>query len=185
MGEAHIPGICNDLTGGESRIYLAYAYASSPPPRVFFPSPLGAETSQCNYTSLSLLHSFLPSFLYLRAPRFRSIGLPSTVQQSTMASTAMDPETGVGTGVGSGVADPSVDANRRKSRRKSTVAHIPQEVVDQTQLSDADRRLAEMGYVQVLPPLPPSLIYCPNNTEHITPTNINGTARLTLQIEYH
>ena len=65
----------------------------------------------------------------------------------------MDPETWVG----SAAADPSVDGNRRKSRRKSTVAHIPQEAVDHTQLSDADRRLAEMGYVQVSPPLPPSL----------------------------
>ncbi len=64
----------------------------------------------------------------------------------------MDPETGVG----SGVVDPSVNANRRKSRRKPTVAHIPQEVVDLAQLSDADRRLAEMGYVQVSTPLPPS-----------------------------
>lgn len=88
-------------------------------------------------------------------------------------------------GVESGVADPSVDANRRKSRRKSTVAHIPQEVVDPTQLSDADRRLAEMGYVQALPPLPPSLIHSPKHTEYMSPININGTARLTLQIEYN
>ena len=93
----------------------------------------------------------------------------------------MDPETGVG----SGLADPSVDTNRRKSRRKSTVAHIPQEVVDFTQLSNADRRLAEMGYVQVLPPLPPSSIHRPINIEHMTPINIHGRARLTLQIEYH
>lgn len=61
-------------------------------------------------------------------------------------SARMDPERGVD----SGVADPSVDANRGKGRRRLTVAHVPQEVVDSTQLSDADRRLAEMGYVQVL-----------------------------------
>ena len=93
----------------------------------------------------------------------------------------MNPETGFG----SGVANPSVDANKRKSRRKSTVAHIPQEVFDPTQLSDADRRLAEMGYVQVLPPLPPSTIHRPNNTEHVTSICTNGTVRFTLQIEYH
>ena len=93
----------------------------------------------------------------------------------------MDP----GNGVRSGVADSSLEANRRKSRRKSTVAHIPQEVFDPTQLSDADRRLAEMGYVQVLPPLPPSTIHRPNNTEHVTSIYINGTARFTLQTEYH
>ena len=93
----------------------------------------------------------------------------------------MDPESGVG----SGVADASVDASRRKSRRKLTVAHIPQEVVDPKQLSDTDRRLAEMGYVQVLPPLlPPYLIQRPNKTEHMNPRR-NGTARLTLQIENH
>ena len=91
----------------------------------------------------------------------------------------MDPENGVD----SGVADPSVDANRRKSSRKSTVAQIPQEVVDLTQLSDADHRLAEMGYVQVSPPLPPSSIHRPNNTEHVSPITINGTVRLKLQIE--
>ena len=93
----------------------------------------------------------------------------------------MDPETGVG----NGVVDPSVDATRRKSRRKSTVAHIAQEVVDFSQLSDADRRLAEIGYVQVLPVLPPSSIQRSNNTEHVTSINIHGTARLTLPIEYH
>lgn len=87
----------------------------------------------------------------------------------------MDPETGVG----SGVADPSVDANKRKSRRKSTVAHIPQEVVDFTQLSDADRRLAEMGYVQVSSALPPSSIHRSNDTEYVTLIGIDGTARLT------
>ena len=61
----------------------------------------------------------------------------------------MDPENG--TGVGTGIGAPGVNASRRKSsgRRRSTVAHIPQEVVDHTQLNDADRRLAEMGYVQV------------------------------------
>ncbi len=81
-----------------------------------------------------------------------------------MSSVTMDPESGAG----SGIADPSVDANGRKSRRKFTVAHIPQEVVDPIQLSDTDRRLAEMGYVQVLPPLlSPFLIHRPNTTEHL------------------
>ena len=63
----------------------------------------------------------------------------------------MDPDTRVG----SGVADPSVDTYRRQDCRKSTVTHIAQEVLDLTQLSDADRRLAEMGYVLVLPYLHP------------------------------
>ena len=55
----------------------------------------------------------------------------------------MDPEVGAGPG----------NPERRKSsgRRRSTVPHVPQEVVDHAQLSDADRRLAEMGYVQVSP----------------------------------
>ncbi|KAL8823996.1 MAG: hypothetical protein Q9191_005378 [Dirinaria sp. TL-2023a] len=57
----------------------------------------------------------------------------------------MDPESGVG----SGVTATSLDANRRKSRHKLTVAHLEQEIVDSAQLNDADRRLAEMGYVQV------------------------------------
>ena len=89
------------------------------------------------------------------------------------------PFTTLGPEVGSGVA------NRRISHHKSTVAHIPQEVFDPTQLSDADRRLAEMGYVQVLPPFPPSTIHRPNNTEHVTSIRINGTVRFTLQVEYH
>ena len=75
-----------------------------------------------------------------------------------MPSATMDPESGVG----SGVADPSsVDANRRKSRRKLTVAHVPQEIIDSTQLSDTDRRLAEMGYVQVLLSLSSTLLDTP------------------------
>ena len=61
----------------------------------------------------------------------------------------MDPESSVG----GGVADFPVDANELKSRHKFTVAHIPQETVDLAQLSGADRRLAEMGYVQVSLPL--------------------------------
>jgi hypothetical protein len=68
----------------------------------------------------------------------------------------MDPESSAG----GGVPDLSVDTNKLRSRHKSTVAHVPQETVDLAQLSDADRRLAEMGYVQVSPspvPLPAPL----------------------------
>ena len=59
----------------------------------------------------------------------------------------MDPELGASARVGS----PGADPERRKSSggRRATVPHVPQEVVDHAQLSDADRRLAEMGYVQV------------------------------------
>lgn len=80
-----------------------------------------------------------------------------------MPSASMDPESGAG----GAVTDTSV---HRKSRRKLTVAHVPQELVDSTQLSDADRRLAEMGYIQVVlrSLLPPFLLYRPNKKEHVT-----------------
>ena len=76
-----------------------------------------------------------------------------------MASVTMDPE--IGNGTGTGIGAPGSGAGRRKSsgRRRSTVAYIPQEVVDHTQLNDADRRLAEMGYVQVFPPLHLRLLF--------------------------
>ena len=132
---------------------------------------------QLSHASLALL----PYFIYLKTLRFRSIWLPSTVQQSTVPSTTMDPETGIGREV----ADPSVDANRWKSRCKSTIVNIPQEVVKFTQLSNADRRLAEICYVQLLPLLPPYSIHRHSNIEHMIPKIRNGTARLTLQVEYH
>ena len=55
-------------------------------------------------------------------------------------------------GDGTGLAKP-IDINKRKgsaARKSSVVATaIPTEVLHAAQLSDADRRLAEMGYTQV------------------------------------
>ena len=64
---------------------------------------------------------------------------------------ALDPESGVGTGH---TAPINTDASRRKSsgrRKSSAVVDIPTEHIDTKNLSDADKRLAEMGYVQVSP----------------------------------
>ena len=62
--------------------------------------------------------------------------------------------TGVGTGLDSAAAMDDSYAGRRKSafaRRKSSavVDEAPAAVVEASALSDADRRLAEMGYLQV------------------------------------
>lgn len=64
---------------------------------------------------------------------------------------APDPESGVGTGH---TAPINTEPSRRKSsgrRKSSAVVDIPTEHIDTTNLSDADKRLAEMGYVQVSP----------------------------------
>ncbi|KAL6720323.1 polyamine transporter tpo5 [Lecanora helva] len=51
--------------------------------------------------------------------------------------------------IDSEAADSLVDTDRWKDQRRFATSRIGQEVVDPVQLSDADRRLAEMGYIQV------------------------------------
>ena len=77
----------------------------------------------------------------------------------------------------------NTDPSRRKSsgrRKSSAVVDIPTEHVDTKNLSDADKRLAEMGYVQVSP----SPISLPLNSTFHDVWIVNGSARLTLRLEH-
>ena len=72
-----------------------------------------------------------------------------------MASSTIDQESRADSGLAGFI--------NQQSRSQINVPQNIQEVVDPTQLSNADRRLAEMGYVQVFPPVH-------LQTAHIYPT---------------
>ncbi|KAL9127153.1 MAG: hypothetical protein Q9217_003923 [Psora testacea] len=60
----------------------------------------------------------------------------------------MDPEIGSGTGTGTGNVLP-IPNNTKRRKSSAIVNDVPPEVLEVSALSNADRRLAEMGYVQV------------------------------------